>query len=157
MTELRPKRVGVIIATAPTILYYLGVFLIVESDSRKRGTRNVLIAALSPRELPRKYWYHLASLVAIIFFMAALDMSAITAVFWSILVGIVVSSLRPETALRPRRLVQALALGTPGVRGVAADGGGRRHRGRHPGVRHLEAQAGLQQLLVGRLRIVEAK
>ena len=110
----------VIMATVPTILYYLGVFLMVEIDSRRQGTRDVVIEVPSPLELLRKYWYHLSSLVAIIFFMAALNMSAITAVFWSILVGIAVSYVRRDTALRPGKLVQALALGTRGVLGVAA-------------------------------------
>ncbi len=110
----------VIMATVPTILYYLSIFLMVEIDARHAGARAIVIEAPTPLELLRKYWFHLSSLVTIIFFMAALNMSAETSVFWSTLVAIAVSYLRPETALTPKRLVDAFALGTRGVLSVAA-------------------------------------
>src|SRR5262249_32091950 len=70
-------------------------------------------------ELTKRYWYQYTSLFAIIAFLIA-GFSTITAVFWSIVVAILVSYIRRETALGPRRLVSALADGTQQVLGVGA-------------------------------------
>jgi TRAP-type uncharacterized transport system fused permease subunit len=69
--------------------------------------------------LTRRYGYHFTSLVAIAVFMV-LGMSAFRAVFWSTVLAIAVSYLRPETALTPTRLLAALGGGARSVLGVAA-------------------------------------
>ncbi len=106
-------------ATVPTLLYYLAVFLMIEVDSRKIGTREVAVDALGVGALLRSYWFHLTSLVSIVLFMA-LGMGPITAVFWAIAFAIAVSFFNREAAMTPRKIVQALADGTRGVLSVAA-------------------------------------
>ena len=108
-----------VMATVPTILYYLSIFLMIEADSRRLGTRPA--SADTPRlgELTRRYWYHFTSLAAIAVLMVV-GMSAFRAVFWATMLAFALSFLRRESALTPRRLLAALRAGGVGVLGVAA-------------------------------------
>jgi TRAP transporter 4TM/12TM fusion protein len=118
-----------VMATIPTVLYYLSIFLMIEADSRRLGLggqilyfNNVEIQDLTPRSagvLFRRFGYHFTSLVAIAVFMVA-GMSAFRAVFWSTILAVALSFFRRETALTPRKLAAALASGATGVLGVAA-------------------------------------
>jgi TRAP transporter 4TM/12TM fusion protein len=108
-----------VMAVIPTILYYLSIFLMIEADSRRLGTRAQHIDVGSPGALFRKYGYHFTSLVAIAVFMI-LGMSAFRAVFWSTVMAVALSYVRRETALTPRKLATALESGATGVLGVVA-------------------------------------
>jgi TRAP-type uncharacterized transport system fused permease subunit len=66
-----------------------------------------------------RYGYHFTSLVAIAGFMV-LGMTAFKAVFWATCLAVALSFVRPDTALWPRRLVQALEAGGKGVLSIAA-------------------------------------
>jgi TRAP transporter 4TM/12TM fusion protein len=107
-----------VMATIPTILYYLSIFLMIEADSRRLGTRPAEADAGSLWELTRKYWYHFSSLAAIAILMVA-GLSAFRAVFWATVLAFALSFVRRETALTPRRLLSALRAGGCGVLGVA--------------------------------------
>ncbi len=109
----------VIMAMMPTILYYLGILLMIEVDARRMGARQIALDAPGFWALTARYWYQYTSLFAIIFFMV-IGFTTITAVFWSIVVAILVSYIRKETALSLRKIVDALAAGTKQVLGVAA-------------------------------------
>src|SRR4030088_2786152 len=109
----------VIMAMMPPILYYLGILLTIEIDARRMNARQIALDAPGFWELTVRYWYQYTSLFAIIVFLL-LGFTTITAVFWSITVAILVSYIRKETALSPRRLIEALAPGTKQVLGVAA-------------------------------------
>jgi TRAP-type uncharacterized transport system fused permease subunit len=107
-------------ATIPTLLYYLSIFLMIEADSRRLGTRSPDPAGgASVGALTRAYWYHFSSLVAIAVLMV-LGFSAFRAVFWATALAVGLSFLRPDSALTPRRLVAALRAGGAGVLGVTA-------------------------------------
>ena len=108
-----------VMATMPTLLYYLSIFLMIEADSRRLGTRAVEVETPSLWELTRRYGYHFSSLFAIAVLMA-LGMSAFRAVFWATLLAVALSFVRRETALGPRRLLGALDAGGRGVLSVAA-------------------------------------
>jgi TRAP-type uncharacterized transport system fused permease subunit len=135
-----------VMATVPTLLYYLAIFLMIEADARRRavlalpwrGAAPVArTAGATPGDAPgpderaapadapvstgaltRRYWYHFTSLVAIAAFMVA-GMSAFRAVFWASGLAVALSYLRPETALTPRRLFGVLRTGGRDVLGVA--------------------------------------
>ncbi len=109
----------VVMAMMPTILYYLGILLTIEIDARRMGTRQIALDAPGFWALTARYWYQYTSLFAIIVFLVV-GFSTITAVFWSIVVAILVSYIRRETALSLRKLVDAFAAGTRQVLGVAA-------------------------------------
>ena len=108
-----------VMATVPTLLYYLSIFLMIEVDARRMGAREVDIEAPGVGSLLRRYWFHLTSLVSIVAFMA-LGMSPILAVFWAVVFAIVVSYADRELAITPPKLVSVLADGAKGVLAVAA-------------------------------------
>ena len=108
-----------VMATIPTVLYYLSIFLMIEADSRLMGSRPAAIEVPALGELTRRYGYHFTSLVAIAVLMVV-GFSAFRAVFWATVLAFVLSFLRPETALTPRRLLGALCGGATGVLGVVA-------------------------------------
>jgi len=106
-------------AMMPTILYYLGILLMIEVDARRMRTQPIALDAPGFWELTFRYWYQYTSLFAIVFFLL-IGFTTITAVFWSIALAIAVSYIRRETALTAAKLVGALASGTKQVLGVAA-------------------------------------
>jgi TRAP transporter 4TM/12TM fusion protein len=108
-----------IMASIPTILYYASILFMVQGDARRFGLRHVSLGKIDVLALTRQYWFHFASLVTIVIFMA-LGFSGITAVFYSILIAIGTSFLNRKSALYPRRLIEALAAGTKQVLSVAA-------------------------------------
>jgi TRAP transporter 4TM/12TM fusion protein len=108
-----------IMASIPTLLYYLSIFLMIEADSRRLGTRPARADAPRLGDLTRKYWYHFTSLAAIAVLMAV-GLSAFRAVFWATVLAYGLSFVRRESALTPPRLIAALRAGGAGVLGVAA-------------------------------------
>jgi TRAP-type uncharacterized transport system fused permease subunit len=70
-------------------------------------------------QMARKYWFHFASLVTIVVFMA-MGFSATRAVIYSTLVAGLTSYLTRDTALTPGRIIKALEGGAKSVVPVAA-------------------------------------
>jgi TRAP transporter 4TM/12TM fusion protein len=108
-----------VMATVPTLLYYLSAFLMIEADSRRMGARPVPVEAPSLWSLTRAQGYHFLPLVMIVALMLT-GMTVFRAVLWATLLGVGLSFLRSETALRPRRMLAALEAGGRGVLSVAA-------------------------------------
>ena len=109
-----------LMATIPTLLYYLSLLLMVEIDARKFGMREVTeTTRQSLRELTRKYWYHFVSLVSIVVFMM-LGYSPILSVFYATVVTYLMSFLRRDTAMGVRKLWTALKDGSGQMLNVAA-------------------------------------
>ena len=107
-------------ATIPTLLYYFSLFLMVELDARKYGmTQAAFEVVESAWTLAKRYWFHFLSLVSIVVFML-IGFSPTVSVFWATVTAFLVSFLRRESAMVPRRFVQAMAAGTNGVLTVAA-------------------------------------
>ena len=107
-------------ATIPTVLYYFTLFVMVEFDAGKFGIKEVTIEKRqSLWELTRDHGFHFTSLISIIVFML-LGFSPILSVFYATLLAAAVSFVRRDTALYPRKLIQALEAGSVGVLGVAA-------------------------------------
>jgi TRAP transporter 4TM/12TM fusion protein len=109
-----------LMATVPTVLYYLSLLLMVEIDARKFGMPEVAaIAEFGLGELTRKYWYHFLSLVSIVVFMVW-GFSPILSVFYATVVTWLVSFLRRDTAMGFRKLLAALRDGSGQMLNVAA-------------------------------------
>jgi TRAP transporter 4TM/12TM fusion protein len=114
-----------VMATIPTVLYYLSIFLMIEADARRMRheqpapSPRAIVSPQSAGALTLRYGYHFTSLVAIAVFMV-IGMSAFRAVFWATLLAVALSYVRRETALTPRRLIEALRAGGTGVLGVAS-------------------------------------
>ncbi|MBX9945917.1 MAG: TRAP transporter fused permease subunit [Reyranella sp.] len=107
-------------AIIPTCLYYFGLLVMTEIDSRKYSLRAVDPQLdMTLRQLVLRYGFHFSSLISVIVLMIW-GYSATYAVFWSILLAIAMSFLRADTALWPGRLFRALADGSIQALGVAA-------------------------------------
>ena len=110
----------ILMATIPTVLYYLSLFIMVELDARKFNMRDVPIEhRQSVWQLTKEFGFHFLSLISIIVFML-LGYSPILSVFWATVVAYVVSFFHASCALRPQKLVAALEAGSVGVLNVAA-------------------------------------
>ena len=120
----------------PTLLFYLGLFTMVEIDVRKYGMKAMHFETVeSAWSLSKKYWFHFFSLVSIVLFMM-LGFSPVMAVFWATVVSVLTSMLRRDTAilsyawlsgkepflkgLYESNLTKALASGSTGVLAIAA-------------------------------------
>ena len=108
-----------VMATIPTLLYYLSIFLMIEADSRRLGTQPAAADSPGLGYLTKRYWYHFTSLAAIALLMV-IGMSAFRAVFWATALAFALSFVRRESALTPARLLGALRAGSTGVLGVTA-------------------------------------
>ena len=106
-------------ATIPTIFYYLCIFLMIELDSRKMGTKAVMIDTLPAGTLIKRYWYHFTSLIAIVVLMA-IGFTPFRAVVLATLAAFLLSFLRRETAMTPRRTYNALKGGAVSTLSVAS-------------------------------------
>ena len=106
-------------AIIPAVLYYLSIILMIEADSRRLGTIGVDVEIPSVGELTRRSGYQFLPLVAIVGLLVT-GMTPFRAVFLATLLAVALSFIRSETALRPKRLIAALAAGSKGVLSVAA-------------------------------------
>ena len=109
----------ILMATIPTLLYYLAILVMVELDAAKYGGGSeVLVPPGTAWMLASRYWFHFGSLIAIIVFMLA-GYSPTLSVFWSTILAVAVSYMRRDSALGPTKLIAALKEGTTGVLNVA--------------------------------------
>jgi TRAP transporter 4TM/12TM fusion protein len=106
-------------ATIPTCLYYMSLLFMVELDAKRFGARPVdYDTSMTLWQMLRRYGFHFTSLVAVIVFMV-IGYSPMLAVFYSIALCFVLSFIRPDTALKGRKLVRALSDGSLGVLNAA--------------------------------------
>ena len=110
----------ILMATIPTCLYYWSIFLMVELDAKKFGAKQVTFdKTYTLGRLTYLYGFHFISLIAIVAIMV-MGYTPILAVFWATVIAFAVSFIRKDTALYPRKLIQALRGGSIGVLSVAA-------------------------------------
>ena len=109
-------------AAVPTVLYYASLLFMVELDQRRIGAAGVeteVVRTEGAGALARRYWFHFSSLLAIVVFMV-LGYSPTLSVLYAMVVAVLLSFLRPESALWPRKLLDALASGAVQAVGIAA-------------------------------------
>ncbi|WP_149540844.1 TRAP transporter permease [Siccirubricoccus phaeus] len=113
-------------AAVPTVLYYASLLFMVELDQRRigaagpgAGRSGEAIVTEGAWALTKKYGFHFSSLVAIVVFMV-LGYSPTLSVLYAMVVAVLLSFLRRESALWPKRLVEALAAGAVQSVGIAA-------------------------------------
>ena len=106
-------------ATIPTILYYLSLLFMVELDAKRFGALPVAYdQSMTLWQMTQRYGFHFSSLIAVVLFMIA-GCSPMLSVFYSTLMCFALSFIRPETALKSKKLVRALADGSIGVLNAA--------------------------------------
>ena len=107
-------------AVIPTLLYYLGIILAIEIDSRRLGTTAVVQSDQSALRLLLRSGYHFLSLGLIVLLLATEWTSPFKAVVYATLFAAALSVFDAQHRLTPKRFVLALAGGTRGVLPVAA-------------------------------------
>ena len=125
----------ILMATIPTILFYLAIFIMVEIDARKFNMHAVALEKHQRAwELAKRYWFHFVSLVSIVVFLL-MGYSPVLSVFYATLVTAVLSFIRSDSAMIPydwfrgrmpwirglweSRFIKALEGGSVGVLNVA--------------------------------------
>ena len=89
----------ILMATIPTVLFYLAIFVMVEIDALKFGMKTVVLEKHHRAgALAKRYWFHFVSLVAIVAFML-LGYSPVLSVFWATVVTCLLSFFQRDTAL----------------------------------------------------------
>jgi TRAP transporter 4TM/12TM fusion protein len=113
-------------AAVPTVLYYASLLFMVELDQRRiaaagggGGAGEERLATESAWALTRRYGFHFTSLLAIVVFMV-MGYSPTLSVLYAMGVALLLSFVRRETALWPRRLAETLASGAVQAVGIAA-------------------------------------
>ncbi|MGE3845055.1 MAG: TRAP transporter permease [Vicinamibacterales bacterium] len=106
-------------AAIPAMLYFLGILLMIEADSRRKGVRPADVGDASVWSLTKRSGYHFLALVGIPILLV-LGVTAFRAVFYSIVAAVALSFFDREHALWPRRLIAALENGGRSVLSVAA-------------------------------------
>jgi TRAP transporter 4TM/12TM fusion protein len=126
----------ILMAAIPTLLFYLGIFVMVEIDARKFNMRAVPLEKHHRMlDLAVRYWFHFVSLISIVVFML-FGYSPVMSVFFATLTTFVLSFFQRDSALLPydlfkgkrpwfrtlwnSGLVRALQGGSVSVLGVAA-------------------------------------
>lgn len=89
-------------ALIPTLLYYLGILLMLELDARRFELRPVTSSMPNPLQLLGRYWYHFVSLFLLVGLMVA-GLTPMFAATWAIVLACLTSLLRTESALLDRR------------------------------------------------------
>jgi len=91
----------ILMSAIPTILFYLGIFVMVEIDARKFHMRAVPLEKHHRlATLARQYWFHFVSLISIVVFMLW-GYSPVMSVFYATVATFVMSFFRRDCALIP--------------------------------------------------------
>ena len=91
----------ILMATIPTILFYLAIFVMVEIDARKFNMKAVALEKHHRMgALAKRYWFHFVSLVSIVVFML-MGYSPVYSVFYATLATFLVSFFQRDSALIP--------------------------------------------------------
>jgi len=106
-------------ALVPTLLYYLGVVLAIESDARRHGVTGVQLETPGFWRLLGRWGYHFSSLILIVVLLAA-GFSPFRAVLFATLLAFALSFLDRRDRMGPRRVWDALITGARGVLPIAA-------------------------------------
>ena len=89
----------ILMATIPTLLFYLGIFVMVEIDARKFAMHAVKMEKHhNVIQLAIRYWFHFVSLVSIVVFML-IGYSPVLSVFYATVATFLLSFFQRDSAL----------------------------------------------------------
>jgi TRAP transporter 4TM/12TM fusion protein len=106
-------------AVVPTLLYYLGVLLAIETDARRFRVQGIDIETPGFWRLLARWGYHFSSLIAIVVLLA-IGMSPFRAVLYATVLAFLLSFLDRRDWMGPRQVWEALVTGARGVLPIAA-------------------------------------
>ena len=106
-------------ATVPTLLYYLGVLLAIEADSRRFEVRGLKLETPGFWRLLGRFGYHFLSLFAIVALLAV-GFSPFRSVLYATVLAFLLSFLSRRDRMTPAKVWMALVDGARGVLPIAA-------------------------------------
>jgi TRAP transporter 4TM/12TM fusion protein len=106
-------------AVVPSLLYYLGVLLAIETDARRFRVQGLEIDTPGFWRLLARWGYHFSSLIAIVVLLA-IGMSPFRAVLYATVLAFLLSFLDRRDWMGPREIWGALVGGARGVLPIAA-------------------------------------
>ena len=118
-------------ALVPTFLYYLGILLAIEADTRRFKVEGLEMDTPGFWRLLARWGYHFSSLILIVILLA-LNFSPFRAVVFATVLAFLLSFLDKRDRMGPRKVWDALVAGARGVLPIAATTarGGHHRRGR---------------------------
>jgi len=136
----------ILMATIPTLLFYLALLLMVEIDARKYGMGGATFAKVDTVwNLTRHYGFHFLSLVSIVVFMM-MGYSPVLSVFWATVVAFFTSFLHRDCALIPYDVLRGRV---PLLRGLYGSGLRKALEGGSIGVVNVAATCAGAGIIVG--------
>jgi len=136
----------ILMATIPTLLFYLALLLMVEIDARKYGMGGATFAKVDTVwNLTRHYGFHFLSLVSIVVFMM-MGYSPVLSVFWATVVAFFTSFLHRDCALIPYDVLRGRV---PLLRGLYGSGLMKALEGGSIGVVNVAATCAGAGIIVG--------
>jgi TRAP transporter 4TM/12TM fusion protein len=106
-------------ALIPTVLYYLGILLAIEADTRRFSVSGLDMDTPGFWRLLGRFGYHFSSLIAIVALLA-IGYSPFRAVLYATVLAFLMSFLNREDRMGPRKVGEALIAGARGVLPIAA-------------------------------------
>lgn len=103
-------------ALVPAILYYFAIFLMVDMEAAKSGMSGLPREGLpSLRKTLKEGWQYVVPIFALLFLMLVLEYTPQRAAYYSVGLMIIVSMVRKETMLGPKKLIHMLEGGARGI------------------------------------------
>jgi TRAP transporter 4TM/12TM fusion protein len=106
-------------ALVPTLLYYLGILLAIEADTRRFSVQGLDLETPGFWRLLARWGYHFSSLVAIVVLLA-IGLSPFRAVVYATALAFLLSFLDKRDRMGPHKVWDALVAGARGVLPIAA-------------------------------------
>ena len=106
-------------ALVPTVLYYLGILLAIEADTRRFAVKGLNLDTPGFWRLLGRWGYHFSSLIAIVILLA-IGLSPFRAVLYATVLAFLMSFLDKRDRMGPRKVWDALVAGARGVLPIAA-------------------------------------
>lgn len=106
-------------AAIPALLYFTGIWIMTHFEAKRIGLRGLKDEEMPNRKEVLKKIYLLIPILAVIILMMS-GMSVMRAALWAIVVTILVSSIRKDTRIGFRGIIEALVDGARTALGVAA-------------------------------------
>ena len=108
-----------LVALIPAVLYFSGIWIMVDFEARRKGLRGLPKEQLPPaKPLILNKGHLVLPLVAIIYFMLS-GFTITRSALWGILIAALAPFLRKETRVPPKRILEALPLAARNIISVA--------------------------------------
>lgn len=109
-----------IAAAIPAVLYYLGIFFMVDLEAVKTGLKGLLREELpNPKKVFIDRWFLLSSPVVLVYLLAFARWSPMKSAFWAVITAVGVCMIKRTTRMSLTEILQALEKGALGTVQVA--------------------------------------